>query len=882
MNKKIDIFYFSSTHWDREWYQPFQGYRYRLADMFDKLIKLFETDPEYKTFHIDGQAVMPEDYARIAAAENVEALKKLIRNGNILVGPWYTMPDELNPSGESLIRNLMKGHAAAAEWGADVWKYGYICDMFGHISQMPQLFNGFSIGYALLGRGTYQETPAYFNWRSPDGSTCLCYRLNPYEGYGDFNRLVYNDCDDEAELRKRIKKYIDAELERTEIPVVIIMDGFDHAEANPDTTRFFKIIRELYPDAEIHHENLCNAAEYVKRLKNDFPVITEELLHTSRIENHYLCIPTHTISSYYNLKNANDKCQNILEKTLEPLAVFTKLIGKPLNRRAVSLAYEYLLKNHPHDSICGCSVDQVNKDMEYRYDQIREINDVMLEFYRFGMTGHSKSNCDGTYSLVFTNMLPFAYTRTLHVELPFRKDFPSKYSELFGYESINSFRIYDENGSEIPYRVIDIQSDMKKRYYGNRFHETDIHTVSMEVSVPAFGTSVYTVKASDTPSRYSARIPSGVNYAENDYIRLDINSDGTFNIFDKITEKSYTDLCMLADDSEIGDGWYHVNAVNDSVVYSLSKDAITEKVVDSPTECTFKVTRFFRIPEAEISDLRGKRRSENYTCLKIISYISVFKNSKSVRVHMEFENTAKDHRMRLLLKTGIDSQSYFTGQAFYCAERHVGKSPETDSWFEPTPLEGFTNGILGKRGNNGNGLAFVSSCGLHECSAFDDPDGTISVTLLRSFGTTVLTNGESRCQLNIPLEYDFEILPLDSDTSYSDLLKLQSVISADLIPTFFPVAENKTKSVKDIIKLSGESISLSVIKQSEDEKGIIVRVFNSSDKLSSGVISTSLKLLSVTETNLNEEPGAVLSHTSSSFEFELAPWKIQTYKLVIE
>ena len=103
-----------------------------------------------------------------------------------------------------------------------------------------------------------------------------------------------------------------------------------------------------------------------------------------------------------------------------------------------------------------------------------------------------------------------------------------------------------------------------------------------------------------------------------------------------------------------------------------------------------------------------------------------------------------------------------------------------------------------------------------------------------------------------------------------------------MIPTFFPVAENKTKSVKDIIKLSGESISLSVIKQSEDEKGIIVRVFNSSDKLSSGVISTSLKLLSVTETNLNEEPGAVLSHTSSSFEFELAPWKIQTYKLVIE
>ena len=90
---KFDIFYFSSTHWDREWYQDFQGFRYRLVKMTDALLKLLESDNDDQTFHFDGQTVVLEDYLEIRPERRAE-LADRIREGRILIGPWYVMPDE--------------------------------------------------------------------------------------------------------------------------------------------------------------------------------------------------------------------------------------------------------------------------------------------------------------------------------------------------------------------------------------------------------------------------------------------------------------------------------------------------------------------------------------------------------------------------------------------------------------------------------------------------------------------------------------------------------------------------------------------------------------------------------------------------------------------
>src|SRR5512142_1881312 len=57
--------YIASTHWDREWYEPFQYYRDRLVDVLDGAIDLLERDPEYRYYQTDGQSIVLEDYLEI-------------------------------------------------------------------------------------------------------------------------------------------------------------------------------------------------------------------------------------------------------------------------------------------------------------------------------------------------------------------------------------------------------------------------------------------------------------------------------------------------------------------------------------------------------------------------------------------------------------------------------------------------------------------------------------------------------------------------------------------------------------------------------------------------------------------------------------------------
>ena len=146
---KFKIYYLNGTHWDREWYLPFQEFRYNLVKMVDDMVSKLRNDENFKLFTFDGQTIVLEDYKEIAK-DRADKLQKLIEEGRVLVGPWYVMPDEFLVSGESLIRNLMKGHKLAKEWGTEAWKYGYICDIFGHIAQMPQIFKGFKLTIRLL------------------------------------------------------------------------------------------------------------------------------------------------------------------------------------------------------------------------------------------------------------------------------------------------------------------------------------------------------------------------------------------------------------------------------------------------------------------------------------------------------------------------------------------------------------------------------------------------------------------------------------------------------------------------------------------------------------------------------------------------------------
>ncbi len=888
--KVTDIYYFSGTHWDREWYQTFQGFRHRLVDMVDELIDYLETDKEFGTYHFDGQTIVLEDYKAIAP-ENEGRLRKLIEDRKILIGPWYNMPDEFLVSGESLIRNLMYGSRLAKKWGTAPWSYGYICDIFGHIAQMPQIFNGFGINLSLLGRGTTGNEKNFFRWRAPDGSECINYVLPEKNGYGDFFasavrpafdgvKQVY----DEEKLRENIKNNIDAQIARSNTPVLILMDGLDHQPVHKLTPKYIKIIKELYPDINVHHCNLEETKKLLDTVIDDIPVWNGEVNKTAiRSGNGYLHLISHTLSSYYTHKKMNDECQNKLEKVVEPMLALSSLEGNPFRRSYLKLAYDYLLKNHPHDSICGCSIAQVHKDMVYRFDQAREIAEELCEDYLYK---HRPQKGDvHNYILKVYNPLPFERRETITADVLLGYGFPSRYDDPYMRDSAPNFHVIDTDGNKVAFGICGDTKSWLKRAYANFNEGGENVRITFEAVLPPCGYAEYKIVPNfeTAASRYlEMYLDSGSNYAENEYIRLDITPSGEINILDKKTGKKYENLCELYDDSEIGDGWYHGKVLNDFALSSKGAPARIEKLETSPSRCVFRVTKLVDIPE-QLIDLNGKRRSDKYVTIPFAFEFGLSREARHIDAKLSFKNAAKDHRVRLVLPTGVEGDTYFAGQAFCCNERKKDVNIETQSWREPDIIEKQMNGIVGKRDKDGNGIAFISSEGLHECAVYNNND--IMVTLLRAFQRTVNTMGEPEGQLiGINLSYSFILAPLDKDVTYADLVKKQDVLAVRQITSSSQVPAEYAPECKSYMSIEGENIALSIIKQPEEveDNALIVRVYNASAENAKGKICFEHKIKEVYETNLNEDIKGKAKANKTSVPVSLTPWKIATYKIIFE
>ena len=374
----------SHTHWDREWYLSFQQFRVRLVEMMDALLALLEREPRFASFTLDGQTVLLEDYLEVRPETRAE-IRERLRQGRLLVGPWYTSPDEFLVSAESLIRNLMLGHRIAAEFGGPM-KVGYLPDSFGQMAQLPQILRGFGIGAAVFWRGVGDEPGrSEFRWKAPDGSTVLAVHLP--EGYG-------NAADLPAE-REALIEHLAGVREQlaagATTDYLLLMNGGDHKWPQENLPQVLTLANEALEDATLVQGTLLDYVAAIEEANPPLPTVEGEL----RCAKHAYLLPG-TLSSRMPLKQRNAAVQTLLEKWAEPFSAFTELgnweTGKPVDWEPstnlpiyqstsplIWQAWKYLLQNQAHDSTCGCNVDAVQRDMEVRFAWAEEIGEEIVK-----------------------------------------------------------------------------------------------------------------------------------------------------------------------------------------------------------------------------------------------------------------------------------------------------------------------------------------------------------------------------------------------------------------------------------------------------------------------------------------------------------------------
>ena len=370
----------SPPHWGRAWYLPVQVFRVRLGRLVDRVIDILDGDPQFRTFMLDGQMLPIEDYLELRPWRRVD-LERLVRAGRLWIGPWYALADEYLASPESLIRNLMLGMRMAEELGG-VMREGYVPDAFGHIGQLPQILQGFDIGSAIFWRGVGNEGEELGNefwWEAPDGSRVLAVHLR--DGYHNAAHLGYPmrwgdpsamtfDWDLALE---QIRQAIDLLKPHAATRNLLLMNGIDHAEADPAVPAIIARANRELADVHIEHGSL---PQFIARLRDaagdGLPAFRGEVTR-----GRHAVILQGVYSSRMALKQANARVQGLLEHYAEPLSAWAWLQGAAYPASFLWAAWRKLLQNHPHDDICGCSIDQVHREMMTRFAEAEQIGSVI-------------------------------------------------------------------------------------------------------------------------------------------------------------------------------------------------------------------------------------------------------------------------------------------------------------------------------------------------------------------------------------------------------------------------------------------------------------------------------------------------------------------------
>ena len=647
------------THWDREWYAPFQTFRLRLVDLLDEFLPLLESDLGYARFLLDGQMAMVDDYLQVRP-EAEPRLRRLAASGRLAMGPWYVLMDEFLVSGETIIRNLQLGTARAASF-AGAAPVGYLPDMFGHIAQMPQILRLAGLEHAVVWRGVPSDIDrSGFWWSAPDASTVRAEYL--LTGYGNGAAIP----DDAKALIRRIAAH-EVEVSSFLLDGLLFMNGADHQVPQPWLGRVVAEANDIQDDYELVVTSLAD--HLASAPTEGLPSWRGELRSGARAN-----LLMGVASNRVDIKQAAARTERALERLAEPLCALF-LPARLWPERLLDLAWREVIRNSAHDSICACSADEVCDAVLHRFSEAGQIADGLatraLDALAQSMSepgmvvvnpsarargGIVELTIPGEGSIDRAQLIE-ARPAVLSEVCVAGRDLPRVVGQLRSQQIddntyINAVEVEEDEGAlDIVFSadsrlrtelvVEEVKRDLYARVEGRpdrtvrvRIQQPPTRRVLVRVDqVPGYGWTMWDPAA---PAPRAVRI-EGETVMDNGLARVEVDPAlGTFAI------DGLSGFDLLVDDGDHGDTYNYSPPDNDLVVDRPEAVAV-DVLEEGPVRARLVIRRTFVWPE-RIDDHRRERVGQRRVVVTTVLELQA--GERLVRVHTSFDNPCRDHRLR--------------------------------------------------------------------------------------------------------------------------------------------------------------------------------------------------------------------------------------------
>ncbi|HEU4993708.1 MAG TPA: glycoside hydrolase family 38 C-terminal domain-containing protein [Gemmatimonadaceae bacterium] len=861
----LSVHVVSHTHWDREWYHPAERFRQRLVALVDELLDDPQTDGS--SFLLDGQTVVLEDYLDVCP-ERASELASALRDGRLEAGPWYVLPDELIPSGEGLVRNLLAGRRTLRALRAEAPPVLYCPDSFGHPAALPTLANGFGFDVAIVWRGfggaRFPASDAVW-WIAPSGEHVLTFHL-PRSGY-ELGANLPSSAEAAHDRWNHAREQLSA---RTSLHTVLLLNGADHHARQARRT---EAIRALVQAAAPDHVRSGSLRDFVAELAHragawgagaTLPEVRGEL----RDSYGYTWSLQGTLASRTPQKRTFVRRERELLRDVEPWTALAAVRTGVSRRHLVAAAWRPLLLSQPHDTLCGCSVDQVARAMDTRLESVAAQSAGLREDALLDLIGHDRDEArqrrdDWTPMLLVRNRAARARSGVAIVELTSTiADVPvgpgSTHVSLSKRKLPRVPRLAGAGPAQVLTRRLDHDRTEAPRAYPDNDAVARLQAAVWIENAPAYGLAAFgfsTSRARPTPANGPVHVGDGV--MSNGRITLRFSESGAL---------------VLEQDGR---------AVRDFVVWESRRDRgdLYTPAIREP-----KLTpRLLNMRLVHRGPLRGAveqrwrlRDGDNRVDARLRFVLDA--DAHWLRVHVRGMNGARDHRLRLRFRTGVESGRPIADAAFGPVRREPVRVSEKELEIEeppPTaPLHRYVS-LFNERAG-----ATLFSDGLTE---YETDGDTIALTVLRSVGELSRSDiverpGHAGWPAPTP---DAQCLgPFDAELA----VMLHGPASATMIDAIeraaddvlYPLTGETLRSALAVppavhgVSLEGHGLALSTIKESDDGEWLVLRCVNLLEQECSGAWRLDREPGEVHLARLDETPITPLQTRGDTIPF-LAP-----------
>ena len=879
------VYVLAHTHWDREWYLPAGRFRQRLVALIDELL---DGDETRSPFLLDGQAVVLEDYLDVRP-DRASDLAAALQDGTIEAGPWYALADELIPSGEALVRNLLAGRRTLRALGAEAPPVLYSPDAFGHTAALPLIASGFGLDVAIVWRGFGSKrwpSGDTVRWESADGSAVTLFHLPP-DGY----ELGSNLPVDPQDASTRWRAIHDVLAQRSRTGILLVQNGADHhARQDGAAQAISALATAAAPTRTVRTTLRQFATELVRRGASlALPVVCGEL----RDSYGY----TWTLQGTFGTRARQKRRNAILERTLlrdaEPWAALAARAGLASRCHLTAAAWRMTLLSHPHDTLCGCSVDEVARAMDARLDDaltqaagIR--HDAILDLVGHDPATARNRKADWRSLVLVRNRATRRRAGIAEVELEtFLADVgvgpgstPPERVRHVGAPSLAS--------GTVPLQMLATRRANRRTESPRHYPDNDLVEVRRVVAwlPPVAGYAVTPLPLDDVNGASPIPDPSVTGDSDtldNGILRVHLEVDRTISIAACDGSWSVANAVAIENVGDRGDLYTHSPFGPVRIEHRFLR---SRSIHPGPLRAELETRWRIVVPSRADRRLAGARRDGHAGFVDVRVRFRLDAGSPFVRVLVDGVNGAAGHRLRVRLRTGVVDAAVWADAAFGPVQRVPVAVPDDERRVEtppPTaPLHRYVSLIGADRG------VTIYSDGLAEYEA--ESSGDVAVTLVRSVADLSRNDLPERpghagwpvptpeAQMLGSFAAELAIFPHGARTGET-IDAIERTADDVLLPLTGTTLRSAVANYPATrgLELEGRGLAFSTAKESEDGEWLVLRCVNLTDDTVAGRWSLPFAAREARLARLDETPLSDVAISGRVLPFSATPRAVVTH-----